>query len=155
MIFGLILGSGNFSYWNGIAVFFHKCNPEFPGFNKGDILKLNSENGLFEFIHSDNDNAFTVANSVFNALNNYIPSLSKDSILENMSYFEDMSDYEMKDKVWVLERIEELKMYIKELDKDIEDEVVSIDVDIKESKAVWQNIIWEYETFLGMRKLIG
>lgn len=133
-----------------------KVIKSFPGYDEGNILIKDKSTGLFRFDgESYNKNINSLTEVVFSKIVGNDISLTKKQILDNMEYFEDISDYEMKDKEWVLERIEELKIYIRELDKDVEDDVVSVDVDVKESRAVWQNIIWEYETLLGMRKLIG
>jgi hypothetical protein len=128
---------------------------EFPGFDIDDVLILNKTTGLFEYSNKlliNND----IINNVYNAITDHKPMLSKKHISEHFDYyFEDISEYQMKDKDWVLERIERLKTFIKDLEIDEKNEAIPESVDVKESKTVWQNVIWEYETLLGMRKLVA
>ena len=127
----------------------------FPGFIEGDVLGLNTENGLFEYLYNDkaeasgSDNAL---NNIYKELAEYKPSLSKEHILDDMSYFQDISEYETKSKDWMEERMLELKKFITNIDADSKEGLLPESVDVKEAKTVWQNLIWEYETILGMRR---
>ena len=141
-----------------------QVHKEFPGFDEGDVLILNKDTGLFEFSHNDSpiayghlsqDDTNTAVDSVFNAIAKHKPTLSKENIVRYMNYFYDISEYEMRDKQWVLDRVEQLKTFIRDLEIDEKNEVLPESVNAKESKTVWQNVIWEYETLLGMRKLVA
>ena len=124
----------------------------FPGFVEGDILSLNTENGLFEYLYNDKSEESTTIDAVYNQLAEYKPSLSKQHILNDMSYFQDISEYEPKSKDWMENRMSELKKFITNIDEDSKEGLLSELVNVKEAKTVWQNLIWEYETILGMRK---
>ena len=129
-----------------------KVVESFPGFKEGDVLSLNKSTGLFQYLYNELEEDNSPLKNIYSELTEYKPSLSKDHILDDMSYFMDISEYEMKDKVWVEERIAELKDYMMKMDMDSKEGILPEDVNVHEAKTVWQNLIWELETVLGMRK---
>ena len=137
-----------------------KVRKDFPGFDEGDVLERNSSNGLFEFSHNNKKAIEGEASNLNSVIDNVVQeilggtiSLTKEQVLRNMDYFLDISNYQMQSKDWVIARVEELKDYIKNIEIDELAEILPSNVDVKESKTVWQNMIWEYEAFLGMRKI--
>ena len=129
-----------------------KVVESFPGFKEGDVLSLNKSTGLFQYLYNELEEDNSPLKNIYSELTEYKPSLSKDHILDDMSYFQDISEYETKSKDWMEERMLELKKFITNIDADSKEGLLPESVDVKEAKTVWQNLIWEYETILGMRR---
>ena len=127
---------------------------EFPGANVGDIFEINQD-GLFDYTYNSfNNEEDNAVEAIYGQLTVHKPTLSKSDVISNLgTFFVDISEFKMKSREWIEDRIAELKGYITKIDEDNKEGLVSKDVNISEAKTVWQNNIWELETVLGKRTL--
>ena len=127
---------------------------EFPGANVGDIFEINQD-GLFDYTYNSfNNEEDNAVEAIYGHLTVHKPTLSKSDVISNLgTFFVDISEFKMKSREWIEDRIAELKGYIIKIDEDNKEGLVSKDVNISEAKTVWQNNIWELETVLGKRTL--
>ncbi len=127
-----------------------KVIKEFPGFEIGDVLKLDANNGIFgyEYNVNEDDNGL---DALFDAISTHKGTISKKDVESNLDiYFEDITEYKMRSKEEVYNHMKELEDAIKEAKKG-----GSI-VNKKEKDiaiTVWQNLLWENEWFLGKRNI--
>lgn len=126
---------------------------KFPGYELGDVLIKNSENGLFEYAYNVNDTS-NVSN-VFKAIAVNKPTLSLKDIQDNITYFEDITGYKVKTPEELEKKMVELYSYIKNIKEDDKSGLFAGSVtkpDVKEAVTVWQNMIWLLEWALGKRE---
>lgn len=127
-----------------------KVIKEFPGFEIGDVLALDANNGIFgyEYNVDEDDNGLE---ALFDAISTHKGTISKKDVESNLgTYFENITEYKMRSKEEVREHMIELEAAIKEA-KEGKSIVSEKEKDI--AITVWQNLLWENEWFLGKRDI--
>src|SRR6056297_15868 len=129
-----------------------KVITKFPGFEIGDVLVLDSSTGFFVFSYNESEEV-----NGTEAITDYLaedkPKLTKKEVLDNFGYFENITQYVMKDPEEVRRRIESLRGYLNayknkgSMEGGKEDER-------KKAMTVWQNLIYELEWVLGKRSIL-
>ncbi len=128
----------------------------FPGYRKGDILELDPNAGLFNFISTTLEDG--TKGDAFDVIASELAGegrspLNKQEVLAYMgAIFEDISTYKIRSFRELERRIDEIKALTEKLEEDAslfpED-----DFNQKEALTVWHNMLWEYEWIMGMREL--
>lgn len=127
-----------------------KVIKEFPGFEIGDILALDVDNGVFgyEYNVEEDDNGLE---ALFDAISTHKGTISKKDILANLNiYFEDITECKIRSE-------EEIKEHMNELQKAIDEAKEGKEIVNEKERdiaiTVWQNLLWENEWFLGKRDI--
>jgi hypothetical protein len=130
---------------------------DFPGYEVGDVLILNTNTGVFNYAKSAQE-ANGEVSDVLNAFDGVAARLT-DSIKQSFTksdillyleeYFEDISIYKMRTPREMEERVHELSAHMKRIK---EDDTFN-ELDKEEAITVWQNMLWEYEWILGRKEL--
>jgi len=123
---------------------------EFPGYEVGDVLVLDKDNGIFGYEYNANEEDSGLE-ALFDAISTHKGTVSKKDVETNLGiYFEDITEYEVRSREEVEEHMAELESAIKEAK---EGKQIVSDKERDIAITVWQNLLWENEWFLGKRNI--